>query len=405
MKAFSSLVSIIGALVFCMFAQSAQAALSCGFFNASRGFDGTMALQNSTVTVPRDAPLGTKIYMQSFNQAGAGAEYECGTSNATMRTHYNVQGNLVNTGSSANSFYAGKIYKTDVPGIGVAWYAGQGGPPGTAVEAVGTAVETGTIPGGCTAPSGREIPPGSCRTAQLKLQPSASVVLIKIGPIGTGTIIGSNLGKLVFSASFDDSPAYNVASLGLTGTINIVAQTCRTPDVNVAMGSYRTSALTGIGSATPQVKFVIALTDCPGFAGLYNLNDCTVNSKPPCNPPVFNIPAASQDGPTHAGNTTPNTLSIRVDPVTTPIDAANGVLSLTTGSDAMGRPMATGVGMQLLDNSGAPRALSQNTQLQVALDANTKAINITLGARYLQTADTVTAGKANAVATYTIIYQ
>ncbi|MCU1617817.1 MAG: Fimbrial adhesin [Frankiales bacterium] len=394
MKAFSSLLSIIGALALCMFAQSAQAALSCGFFNASRGFDGTMALQNSTVTVPRDAPLGTKIYLQAFNQAGAGAEYQCGTSNATMRTLYNVQGNLVNTGSSANSFYAGKIYKTDVPGIGVAWYAGQGGAPGVAVGAVGTAVETGTIPGGCTAPSGLGIPQGSCRTTPLKFQSTASVVLIKIGPIGPGTIIGSNLGKLVFSASFDDSAAYNVATLGLTGTINIVAQTCRTPDVNVAMGSYKTSAFTGIGSATPQVNFVIPLTDCPGFPGYYGQGS-----------PASALPASSQTEITNAGTPISNTLSIQFDPVATPIDAANGVLSLATGTDATGRSMATGVGVQLLDASGTPRALSQSKQLSVALDANTKAINITLGARYLQTAKTVTAGNANAVATYTIIYQ
>lgn len=393
MKAFFSLRSIIGTLLLCVIAQPSYAVLDCGYFNGSRGFDGTMALQVSTITVARDAPLGTKIYMQAFNQAGPGAEYRCGTSKATMRTMYNVQGEPTNTGSSANSDYAGKIYATDVPGIGFAWYAGQGGGPGVAVGAVGVEVLTGTIPGGCSAPPG--VPVGSCQSSPLKFQLSTSVVLIKIGPIGTGTIIGSKLGKLVYSASFDDSVPYTVASLALTGNINIVAQTCKTPDVNVPMGSYKTSQLKGIGSATPQVNFVIPLTGCPGFPGYYGSGK-----------PLSMLPASSQTGVTNAGTPIANTISLQFDPVTTPVDAANGVLSLATGADPVtGAPMATGVGLQLLSASGTPRALSQRQPLSVALDANTSSINITLGARYLQTASTVTAGTANAVLTYTLIYE
>lgn len=391
-RVFFSIGSTIAALLLCVIAQSSQAAVSCGYFNGSRGFTGTMALQVSTITVPRDAPLGTRIYMQAFNQAGTGAELQCDTSTATLKALYNINGNLTNTNSSANAYYAGKIYATGVPGIGVAWFAGQGGDPVTGiggVGAVGLSVETGTVPGtGCT-PGSPGTPVGGCRSGQLKLQNTASVVLIKTGPIGTGTIIGNNLGKMVMSAVFNDSTAYVVASLGLTGNINIVAQTCQTPDVTVALGSYKTSVLTGIGSTTPQVNFVIPLTGCPGFPGYYGAAN-----------PVTMEPASSQTQITNAGTPIPNTISIRIDPVVTPIDAGNGVLSLTAGAGT-----ATGVGLQLLNSTGEPRALSKNQLLNVALDANTKAVNISLGARYLQTATTVTAGKANAVATYTIIYQ
>jgi len=59
----------------------------------------------------------------------------------------------------------------------------------------------------------------------------------------------------------------------------------------------------------------------------------------------------------------------------------------------------------VLDVSGALWALSQNQLLNLPLAAGTTALNIPLSARYLQTAATVTAGSANAVATYTIIYQ
>nr|WP_309139800.1 MULTISPECIES: fimbrial protein [unclassified Pseudomonas] len=82
------------------------------------------------------------------------------------------------------------------------------------------------------------------------------------------------------------------------------------------------------------------------------------------------------------------------------IDATNGVLSLTPGAGT-----ATGVGLQVLHLSGGPWMLSQNQLLNTVLGPGTTSLNIPMSARYLQTASTITPGTANAVATYTIIYQ
>jgi type 1 fimbria pilin len=174
--------------------------------------------------------------------------------------------------------------------------------------------------------------------------------------------------------------------VGLTGSINIVALTCMTSDVNVPMGTNKIASFSGIGSASTPVNFMISLTGCPGFPGYYGN--------------ASSIPTSSQSAVISAGTLVPNTLSLRLDPVDTPIDATHGVLSLSAGADP-----ATGVGLQVLDASGAPWALSQNQLLSLPLAAGTTALNIPLSARYLQTAATVTAGSANAVATYTIIYQ
>ena len=94
-------------------------------------------------------------------------------------------------------------------------------------------------------------------------------------------------------------------------------------------------------------------------------------------------------------------MSFRVDPVYTAIDAANGVLSLTPVTG-----VATGVGVQLFSGvSGAVQPLSQNRVLNISPAAGTTGFSVNLSARYLQTANTVTAGSANAVANYTLIYQ
>lgn len=376
MKVFSSLGSIIGALALCMGAQSVQATVNCGYFNANRGFNGTMALQITSLSVPRDLPEGRLIYTQQFHQAGSGVEMQCDTASSGLTTYMNVSDTLGNSGSTANSTYANITFKTQVPGIGIVWW---GGVPDSALGESAKITErfvSSCIPYAAGNSS-------SCRTPQIKFSNFVAVSLVKIGPIGSGTIDASQLGRLVYNGTFGDSATYILSTLSLRGIINVVSQTCQTPNVSVPMGSYKTSSFTGKGSVTPIVKFTIALRGCPGFEGRYvSGNDSN---------------AASQNGPERVGAKTPNTLSIRIDPVSPPIDSANGILSVATGPG-----MATGVGVQLVNSSGAAQALATAINPNVTL-ANV--INIGFAARYHQTADIVTAGKANAVATYTLIYQ
>ncbi|MGY2293904.1 fimbrial protein [Pseudomonas sp. Xaverov 83] len=366
------LYSLIAALLLCGLAQSAQA-INCVYINGNKGFVGTTALQISSLSVPRDAPVGTVLYQQNFNQSGAGADFKCLSTGgaATLNTLLTLKSTLANTGYSAGP-YASFVYQTGVAGIGVAWVNG------TSVQ---TAAVRAAIPNGCALSGSAD-----CFISGLKIAPATGIVLIKTGPVGTGTISGSSLGTLEQDFSVPNSATSVANKVGLTGSINIVALTCMTSDVNVPMGTNKIASFSGIGSASTPVNFMISLTGCPGFPGYYGNTS--------------SIPTSSQSAVISAGTLVPNTLSLRLDPVDTPIDAAHGVLSLSAGADP-----ATGVGLQVLDASGAPWALSQNQLLNLPLAAGTTALNIPLSARYLQTAATVTAGSANAVATYTIIYQ
>lgn len=263
-------------------AQIASAAVNCSYGTAARNFTGSMALNITTLTAARDAPIGTLLYVQEFHQTGPGVVFQCDVANATMHNMYSVLG----LGSKLNfnsGTYAGKVYATGVPGIGVSWFGGQ-----LNVGAVGAEVISVPISGGCSnAVSGSSV---SCTTRPLKFFPTTAMVLIKTGPMGTGTIRGSELGRMVLSASFGDSAAYQSAEVGIRGDINVVGLTCRASDVTVPMGRHKTSVFTGKGSTTPSVNFLIQLTGCPGFPGYYG----NTNSGA--------IPAASQTAVTNVGN-------------------------------------------------------------------------------------------------------
>lgn len=373
MKVLCSLGSLIAGLVLCGLAQSAQAEVTCVYINGNKGFVGTFPLQISTLSVPRDAPVGAVLYRQNFNQSGGGVDNKClGTGGTTtLSTLLVLKDTGTNTGYSAGP-YANFIYQTGVTGIGVAWVNG------TSVQ---TDAVRASIPNGCALTGTSD-----CLISGLKIAPATGMVLIKTGPVGTGTISGSSLGTLEQDYSVLDGGTIRGNSVGLTGSINIVALTCMTSDVNVPMGTNKIASFSGIGSASTPVNFMIRLTGCPGFPGSYGNTS--------------SIPTSSQTAVISAGTLVPNTLSLRLDPVDPPIDATNGVLSLSAGADP-----ATGVGLQVLDASGAPWALSQNKLLNLPLAAGTTSLNIPLSARYIQTATTVTAGSANAVANYTIIYQ
>lgn len=360
--------------------QTVSAATSCGYATAVRPFNGTMALNIGSLSVPRDAAIGTRLYMQEFHQAGEGVTFSCTTDRPAPVLRYNVF-SVNGLGSKVDfniGIYAGKVYATGVPGIGVSWWSGQSTP-----GAVGAGSNTlGIVPNGCTGAG------NSCQTGSLKLGPRGALVLIKTGPVGTGTIRGSDFGRLVYSTVVETSAAAATSEIGVTGNINVVAMTCNTPNVTVPLGSHKTSAFTGVGSATPQVNFKLDVTNCPGFPGYYG------------NSSAGAIPAASQSAVTNVGTRVPNTVSFRVDPVYSAINAANGVLSLTPGTG-----VATGVGVQLFSISGAVQPLSQTRVLDLSPAAGTNAFSVNLSARYLQTDNTVTAGSASAVANYTLIYQ
>ena len=127
--------------------------------------------------------------------------------------------------------------------------------------------------------------------------------------------------------------------------------------LNVALGKVSKTAFTGAGSTSTLTKFDIQLKNCPE----------TVTS------------AAINFGGTPDANN-------------------NATLALTPDSDA-----ATGVAIQLVDASEQPVSLYTPSQ-QYQLTSGTAVNDLEFGARYIQTGAAITAGPANSVSTFTVIY-
>lgn len=127
--------------------------------------------------------------------------------------------------------------------------------------------------------------------------------------------------------------------------------------LNVPLGKVSKTVFTGAGSTSTLTKFDIQLKDCPE----------TVTS------------AAINFGGT-------------------PDSDNNTTLALSSDADA-----ATGVAIQLVDASEQPVSLYTPSQ-QYPLTAGSTINSLEFGARYIQTQSAVTAGPANSVSTFTVIY-
>ncbi|MDK4745514.1 fimbrial protein [Leclercia adecarboxylata] len=127
--------------------------------------------------------------------------------------------------------------------------------------------------------------------------------------------------------------------------------------LDVSLGKVSQTAFTGSGSTTSTTRFDIQLKDCPE----------TITS------------AAITFGGSADGTN------------------AN-VLAVTPGTGA-----ATGVGIQLLDKTENPLSL-YTASTSYTLQSGTTTNDLVFGVRYIQTGSTITAGPANAVSTFTVMY-
>jgi type 1 fimbria pilin len=207
------------------------------------------------------------------------------------------------------------------------------------------------------------------------LNANIDLLLIKTSNVLPGTIQGSSLPTVTAYRDVGDASIPSLA-LSYSGSINIVSQTCRTPDVIVNLGTHKAFEFTGIGSFTAWTDFRINLNDCPMFHGIYN----------------------------DAGAKVGNSISYRIDPIGTAVNAEQGILMINKGTGDKD-VSANGVGVQVATNTGTVLPLAVIRPSEIALNTNIGSVSIPLRARYVQTSATVTPGPANASASFTIIYQ
>ena len=189
-----------------------------------------------------------------------------------------------------------------------------------------------------------------------------AAALVTSGPVVAGLVQGALVDQeeVFYKTGSVNNQVGTPVNINTTPT-SIVVLSCTTPDVPVPMGTHQVNEFSGIGSTTSPVKsFNISLNNCP--AGM-------------------------------------NSIQYRIDALTSILNAANSVVALDASSKA------TGIGVQLLDNTGKAFPLGTMTTFSGYNGGTGGSYTIPFQARYYQTGSKVTAGMANTEMTFTMTYQ
>lgn len=328
-----------------------------------------------------DLPIGSVIYRTTIKTSGMPG-ITCDAA-FTVNRYFSVATEPSGSPFSlSGSPYTGEIYPTNVPGIGVAlWYSGKTFTKNSPLQRTSQPY-TNEKPGGALGISG-----------------IFDISLIKTGPIDSGSVVnGISLPTVIMYAG--EEPGYTglpirTWTVNFSGSINFTTQTCQTPDIDVAMGSYEVRQyFKGVGSTTPWIDSSIRLENCPTFTGYYG------SSTPQ---------SISGSGSPAGTSMTSNLLKISLQPLTDFIDNGNGVFAVNASN---GGSPATGIGLQLgytpdvTASPTTPTNIWKNGDTWDVTPPNNGTANfrIPLAARYYQTNNVVTPGPADGKVVFTIIY-
>lgn len=318
----------------------------CSYANGSGALTLQAVLQGS-ITVGRDVPVGTELY-RTRARSTSNVDVRC---DVVSQFNYRYISLPYPKASYVHPVYGNNVYLTNVAGIGVVGWAGSNQPMPVGFNSANAGVVT------------------NVRIHDYYFS------LIKIGDVSPGTVTGASFPLNQYVIGSNNLLVHNG---GAVGSLNIVARTCTTPNVDVPMGDHLLNELDGIGSVTsPAADASFRLLNCPAFFGrasIYSNNGS-----------VSNTPLAA------------NTISFRIDPTTSVVNAANGVFALRSGG-------ATGIGIQLVDGSNAPVALQTTLPSGLALQPSSTNYTVPLFARYYRTGEVTTAGAANSSVTITLTY-
>lgn len=196
-------------------------------------------------------------------------------------------------------------------------------------------------------------PNGGSGTLAMGSTAGFKIEIIKTGPITPGSInTGLYAGQIV-----EETIPYWFSAINIVNGGSFTTTTCSigSASLNVAMGDVKRSTFSGVGSTSGAKEFSIPV-NCNGITPLKITWNATADSS-----------------------------------------GAKGVMALGA---TMGNLDAKGVGIQLLSR-GAPVTLGAATAVGDSSSGNN---SIVMEARYYQTQSTVTAGKANGTATFTLTY-
>lgn len=359
----------------------AQTATAADCRQSRPGLATVPVVLNGNITVGRDVPVGTEVYRYEYSNNYYHVTLDC--QNVRSGDIIENRTALVTGAPLAWYFgpYAGRVFASGVPGIGVIFYA------------TGLWVPENRGPAEPLCPN-----QSSC---SINLGPIGRgyMALVKTGnEVGSGTVRGQTLPTYNHTL-FHNGTTFVTQQVTFSGSINVISRTCQTPNVQVDMGARKVSEFNEANSATPWKDFVILLNNCPAFYGtnpsLPNTQWSVSNTNMGLNGP--NLFAAAP----HKSNSLAMSLT-----GTAPLfDAGRGIFSLNpAGTGQAGA--ATGIGVQLASVFGTPLEVGPDRWMPIITgNRDGGSILIPMKARYVRTTGPVGAGQANATVQFTLNYQ
>lgn len=269
---------------------------------------------------------------------------------------------------------SGKIYNTNVPGIGVALVHGATG---------NTSITTSSV------------------TESASLYRSTnnwhvpvfyiSAVLIKTGPVANGSVVLGSSFPVVRSHLKNPEitgalPLYNAGRASFSGSLTVQSSTCQPVNKTVYLGAHKSKNFEGVGTTTNWADASIELKNCPVFSGYYQRSGYQISTN---------------GGKPEGGTRTGNALSVSLTPAYGTLDDNLGIMKIKTTNNS-----AQGLGIQIARGTTAVSQAFSFSKNEVFFPGNSAGSNISLNfvARYYQTEDKVTPGAADGSMTYTINY-
>ncbi|EBT2498146.1 type 1 fimbrial protein [Salmonella enterica] len=186
------------------------------------------------------------------------------------------------------------------------------------------------------------------------------IQLIKTGPINGGKLQSGGYASFGVDSATGRFLVTTLTNGGGGGTIVPTGCTVTTPTVAVPLGQRKKSDFTGPGSTTPWQDFSVTL-------------NCNKNAR----------------------------INVRIDATPDSLAGPQGVMRLDKES---GNMEATGIGIQIgYRPDGSLVQFGEEKYYRTSRSGGNE--NVELRARYYQTAQNVTAGKANGTATFTLTYK
>lgn len=345
------------------------------------------------VSALRDLPVGSVLYRQYIFDADTqtigvdGCISNVAGGELIQLVHsLNIEGALP---AVVGQYQGLNVYSTGVSGIGVVvavTYNNNstslfGLPDSSTLQTKISNVESGRF--------------GSVYTDQ-----AFELLLVKVGDISPGVwMVAFNYPAITRSAQATNATGVTQDygyRWNISGSVNVVAGTCQTPDVTVPMGEHSIAQST----TTEWVDFNINLLNCPPMYGRYNRNASDSSS-------TAVIRWRSATDYTIAGTDMANSIGFLLNPVSGyQTLAAGGECAALTDDTDMAKGMCLEI--QNRDNVNVLTHSKANTLTDSGLTLlqTTASYAIPLRARYARNNEsTLRAGKADTAVEFTINYQ